>query len=185
MGEQSECEKKKAREKKKKTGGTLEQEVAARTGRGWALRRPGSGACRVPINDYKLFRASRPQCSVYLPLRPQWASQLMTCRARRKSLFWLPVRQFFLFSLLPFSLFSFSFSFFLLPSNPLVVRALVRLVSPEQFLRVSLANRQSRPSTIQATPSFSTSSNLFAKQQDKKDPFCLHPLHVSRLTQQA
>lgn len=114
-------EKKKRARKKKKKKKTwrhlFEQEVAARTGRGWALRRPGSGACRVPINDYKLFRASRPRCSEYLPPSPSTGSQLMTCRARRESFFWLPFRQFFLFSLFSFSLFSFLSFSFLQPSR--------------------------------------------------------------------
>ncbi|PON26089.1 hypothetical protein TGAM01_v205033 [Trichoderma gamsii] len=87
----------------------------------------------------------------------------------------------FIFALL---FFSFLFSFFFPSSNPLVVRALVRLVSPEQFLRASLANRQSRPSTIQATPSFFSLPTFSLSNKTKKDPFCLHPLHVSRLTQQ-
>lgn len=184
-------------------------------------------------------------------------SQLMTCRARRESFFWLPVRQCFLFSLLSFSLFSFLFFSFFQPSRRpcLGSSRLSRAVS-------ACLSRQSSISPIDnpGYPVFLLSSNLFTKQQRQKrserqfnppqksqvfwpspghfffpspsprlasffalncqrvvrdvtpptfplpssralkqnlsavhlprpffffpDPFCLHPLHVSRLTQQ-
>lgn len=91
----------------------------------------------------------------------------MTCRARRESFFWLPIRQFFLFSL--FSFFSFFFFFsssFLQPSRRpcLGSSRLSRAVSCVSLSPiVNLAHRQSRLPRL-----FFFSSNLFAKQQEQK-----------------
>lgn len=60
----------------------------------------------------------------------------MTCRARRESFFWLPVRQFFLFSL-------FSFSSPFLPSPPTLSSPCLGSSRRSEQFCVSLANRQS------------------------------------------
>lgn len=125
-------------------------ESAARTGRRWALRRPGSSACRVPIN-YKLFRATTPRVA------STSAAGLARLSDASEFLFLLRLP-------LSFSPPTFFFSFFFFSSNPLVLRVLVRRLvpPPEQFcaafspiVNLAIDNQASTPVFFFCPPFFS------------------------------